>query len=220
MSRRTSPLRQRWRTAVLAAGLTLAAYGQAGTALAAGGSPIPEPDAPPSGKTAIPTRSTTEATPAARPAPTTRRTPLVPTPDAPVTSAKPTPQPQPQPRATAPARVPVAAAPSPPPAPVTRAAAPSRPAERTARRASPPPAKAKPRPQKTSATKKAQTTTPVTRTPHDTIRLGLPIATLAPLDEDSAASAGLLLAAAVLLAATGAGGLVVGLSARRIVSGA
>ncbi|HKY68787.1 MAG TPA: hypothetical protein VJM49_20535, partial [Acidimicrobiales bacterium] len=117
--------------------------------------------------------------------------------------------------------VPVAAAPSPPPAPVTRAAAPSRPAERTARRASPPPAKPKPRPKTTSVTKKAQATTPpVSRSPHDTIRLGLPIATLTPLDEDSAASAGLLLAAAVLLAATGAGGLVVGLSARRIVSGA
>ena len=61
---------------------------------------------------------------------------------------------------------------------------------------------------------------PVTRPPHDTLRLGLPVAVLDRIDEETSTQVALLVAAALLLAASGAGSLVVGLSTRRIARGA
>jgi hypothetical protein len=55
--------------------------------------------------------------------------------------------------------------------------------------------------------------------PRDASRLGLPLARLAPVAPDDRLTASLLVAAAVLLAASGAGSLTVGLSARRIARG-
>ncbi len=55
------------------------------------------------------------------------------------------------------------------------------------------------------------------RLPHDTLRLGLPVAVLGRIDEETSTQVALLVAAALLLAASGAGGLVVGLSTRRLV---
>jgi hypothetical protein len=61
---------------------------------------------------------------------------------------------------------------------------------------------------------------PATRLPHDTLRLGLPAAALGSIDDESSMEVALLVAAALLLATSGAGGLVIGLSTRRIVRGA
>jgi hypothetical protein len=57
----------------------------------------------------------------------------------------------------------------------------------------------------------------VTRPPHDTLRLGLPVAAVGRIDDETSTEVALLVVAALLLAASGAGGLVVGLSARRLV---
>lgn len=59
-----------------------------------------------------------------------------------------------------------------------------------------------------------------TRPLHDTLRLGLPVAALVPSEDDGGAQAGLLVVAALLLAASGCGGLVVGISARRMAGSA
>jgi hypothetical protein len=60
----------------------------------------------------------------------------------------------------------------------------------------------------------------VVRPPHDTSRVGLPFAALVPGVADPEARVALLVAATLLLAASGAGGLVVGLSTRRIARSA
>lgn len=72
--------------------------------------------------------------------------------------------------------------------------------------------KAKPRP-------KAATPTTV-RQPHDASRLGLPLGRLVPADDDPSAGTALLVTAALLLAASGAGSLTVGVSLRRIARSA
>jgi hypothetical protein len=90
-----------------------------------------------------------------------------------------------------------------------------------------PAAKPKPKPKPKSKPEKAPVAAartpsppPVARPPHDTLRLGLPIAVLPTLEDEASTQLALLLAAAVLLGASGAGGLVVGLSARRLARGA
>jgi hypothetical protein len=236
MSRRTTSLRQRHPRAALAACASLAALLQTGVAFAAGGSPLPAPDAPPPGHALRPARATAEATqtnvpqatPTAKSTPktTTRAvtpTPDTPSPDPPLATATPQTASKPKParrnviRTTAP-RAAVTTAPdssttyTPPSAPT-----------RTERIAAPPAAKPKPKPKPAKRPVVAARTPsppPVTRPPHDTLRIGLPVAVLAPLEDDASTQFALLLAAAVLLAASGAGGLVVGLSARRLARGA
>jgi hypothetical protein len=60
----------------------------------------------------------------------------------------------------------------------------------------------------------------VLRPPHDVGRLGLPLARLVPVTSDESTRTALLVAAAVLLVASGAGSLTVGLSVRRLARGA
>ena len=238
MSQRTTSLRQRHRPAALAAGLALAAVIQPGSALAAGGSPLPAPDAPPSGQALRPAQATVDATqtkaapatPSPKTTPTTTRpatvtpTPDTPTPDPPLAAAptqtvsKPEPKPAsgPETKTTAAPRGEVTTAPASPatyaqPTRTTRAAPP----------AAKPKPKPKPKPRKAPvAAVRTPSPPPVTRPPHDTLRLGLPIAVLPTLEDEASTQLALLLAAAVLLGASGAGGLVVGLSARRLARGA
>jgi len=60
----------------------------------------------------------------------------------------------------------------------------------------------------------------VPRTPHDTLRLGLPAAALARIVEEPEARDALLAAAALLLAGAALGGCVVGIAARRLARAA
>ncbi len=237
MSQRTTSLRQRHRPAALAAGLALAAVIQPGSALAAGGSPLPAPDAPPSGQALRPAQATADATQTAAapatPSPNDARRPR----DRPRSRRHPTrphrirPSPQrrrrrsrnrsrslrrrPETKTTAAPRGEVTTAPA---SPATYA----QPTRTT--RAAPPAAKPKPKPKpKPRKAPVAAVRTPAAardRPPHDTLRLGLPIAVLPTLEDEASTQLALLLAAAVLLGASGAGGLVVGLSARRLARGA
>jgi hypothetical protein len=107
--------------------------------------------------------------------------------------------------------------------PVQRAA-PRPTATRAARPAPPPKAAPKPvarRPKAVATKPKRIAALPIPAgRPRDASRLGLPLARLAPVTpDDRALTASLLVAAAVLLAASGAGSLTVGLSARQIARG-
>ena len=223
MAPRTSSLRQRQRAA-LTAGVVLAALTSTGAALGAGGAPLPAPDAPPPTESTQsvkePTAKTSTATSRTE-APAQPKTSTTPSPDPPVsaetatrTAPAPAPVPAPAP-APAPARAaPVAATPVPPAA--------SRPASSATTRANriTPKPKPKPKPKATVAPARKPTTPPVLRSPHDVRRLGLPLARLVPVTGDDPARTALLVAAAVLLAASGAGSLTVGLSVRRLARGA
>ncbi len=213
MAPRTSSLRQRHSRAALTAGVVLAALTSTGTALGAGGAPLPEPDAP------LPTQSTRSVkAPAAKTSTTTdttqagtTETSATPTPDAPIGATTT----EPAPARTAPVAVtPVAPAASQPAA--------SRPAPSATTRANRTTTKPKPRPKPKAAAAPARprTTPPVLQPPHDVRRLGLPHARLVPVTSDESTRTALLVAAAVLLVASGAGSLTVGLSVRRLARGA
>ena len=219
MSRRTSSLRQRHKSAAFTAAAVLAALTWIGAALPASGAPLPEPDDPPpsqstrSVKAPAPKTSTTNNTADARPAATN----ATPTPDAPIvaTPTEPAPRPAPAP-APAPTTV-TPVVPSPTPSAATTTVAPR------AKPATTP--KPKPRPKLAPESKRASTppataTRTVLRPPHDVDRLGLPLARLVPVTDGESTRTALLVAAAVLLAASGAGSLTVGLSVRRLARGA
>ena len=215
MSRRTSSLRQRHKSAAFTAAAVLAALTWIGAALPASGAPLPEPDDPP------PSQSTRSVkAPAAKTSRTidtaeaaTTETSATPTPDPPIigTTTQPAPRPAPAP-APAPTTV-TPVVPSPTPSAATTTVAPR------AKPATTP--KPKPRPKLAPESKRASTppataTRTVLRPPHDVDRLGLPLARLVPVTDGESTRTALLVAAAVLLAASGAGSLTVGLSVRRL----
>ena len=217
MSRRTSSLRQGHKSAAFTAAAVLAALTWIGAALPASGAPLPEPDDPPpsqstrSVKAPAPKTSTTNNTADARPAATN----ATPTPDAPIVATPTEPAPRPAP-APAPTTV-TPVVPSPTPSAATTTVAPR------AKPATTP--KPKPRPKLAPESKRASTppataTRTVLRPPHDVDRLGLPLARLVPVTDGESTRTALLVAAAVLLAASGAGSLTVGLSVRRLARGA
>jgi len=209
MSRRTSSLRQRHKSAAITAAAVLAALTWIGAALAASGAPLPEPDDPPpsqstrSVKATAPKSSTTNDTAEARPA----APKATPTPDAPIVATPTEPAPRP-----APAPTPVV--PSPTPSVATTTVAPR------AKPATTPKPKPKLAPEpKRASTPPVTATRTVLRPPHDVDRLGLPLARLVRVADDESTRPGLLVAAAVLLVASGAGSLTVGLSVRRLARG-
>jgi len=215
MAPRMASLRQRHTRAALTACTVLAALVWAGAALGAGGAPLPAPDDPPSsqptGRVKAPAAKTSTATKSGTDEPTASQTRVTPSPDPPVsaeTASRTAPAP-------APARTSVAATPVP-----SAASEPavSRPAPSTTR-ATPPTPKPKPRP-KPEAAAVPRMTPPTLRPPHDVRRLGLPLARLVPVTSDESKRTALLVAAAILLVASGAGSLTVGLSVRRLARGA
>lgn len=216
MSRRTSSLRQRHRSAAFTAAAVLAALTWIGAALAASGAPLPEPDDPPSSQSTRSVKApaaktpTTNDTAEARPAETN----ATPRPDAPIVATTTEPAPRPAP---APARTTVTPVVSSP----TRSAAPAAVAPRAKPVTAPKPKpNLKPKPNRASTPRLATATPTVLRPPHDVDRLGLPLARLVPVTDGESTRTALLVAAAVLLAASGAGSLTVGLSVRRLARGA
>jgi hypothetical protein len=215
MTPRMASLRQRHTSAALTAFVVLAALVWAGDALGAGGAPLPAPDDPPSsqptGRVKAPAAKTSTATKSGTDEPTASQTSVTPSPDPPVsaeTASRTAPAP-------APARTaPVAATPV--PSAVSQPAV-SQPAPSTTTRASTPTPKPRPKPHVAAV---PRTTPPTVRPPHDVRRLGLPLARLVPVTSDESKRTALLVAAAILLVASGAGSLTVGLSVRRLARGA
>ncbi len=216
MAPRMASLRQRHTRAALTACTVLAALVWAGAALGAGGAPLPAPDDPPSsqptGRVKAPAAKTSTATKSGTDEPTASQTRVTPSPDPPVSAETAS--------ATAPApaarTAPVAATPV--PSAVSQPAL-SRPAPSTTTHATTPTPKPRPRP-KPEAAAVPRTTPPTLRPPHDVRRLGLPLARLVPVTSDESKRTALLVAAAILLVASGAGSLTVGLSVRRLARGA
>ena len=214
MAPRMASLRQRHTSAALTAYAVLAALVWAGAALGAGGAPLPAPDDPPSsqptGRVKAPAAKTSTATRSGTDEPSAPQTRVTPSPDPPVsaeTASRTAPAPAPA-RAASVAATPVPSAASEP--------AVSRPAPSTTR-ATPPTPKPRPKP---DAAAVPRTTPPTLRPPHDVSRLGLPLARLVPVTSDESKRTALLVAAAILLVASGAGSLTVGLSVRRLARGA
>ena len=231
MAPRTSSLRQRHSRAALTACVVLAALTSTGAALGAGGAPLPGPDDPPSTLSTrsvkAPATKTSTTTSSRTDAPAQHETSTTPSPDPPgsTTTTKTT-----KTTRTAPAQAPAAARPAPvaatPIQPAVTQPSVSRPAPSNVTRANRTTPKPKPKP-KPKATAKAaahpagpRTTRPVLKPPHDVRRLGLPLARLVPAADGESTRTALLVAAAVLLVASGAGSLTVGVSVRRLARGA
>jgi len=212
MAPRMASLRQRHASAALTAYVVLAALVWAGGALGAGGAPLPAPDDPPSsqptGRVKAPAAKTSTATKSGTDEPSAPQTRVTPSPDPPVsaeTASRTAPAPA---RAASVAATPVPSVASEP--------AVSRPAPSTTR-AAPPTPKSRPKPRAAAV---PRTTPPTLRPPHDVRRLGLPLARLVPVTSDESKRTVLLVTAAILLVASGAGSLTVGLSVRRLARGA
>jgi hypothetical protein len=202
--------------------------------LAAGGTPMPGPDDPPSTLTPSSTKTTTRSSGSQTATTSTKRTAEsavpVPTPDAPLVAA-----PVAGPRASV---TPSVVGPTPdvvqrtaprvPVVPVVTRTAPRVVAPTTttmSRTAAKPARKPKPKPQATAKPKlqakphHAAPTKPLepprrAGVPRDAVRLGLPAAVLAAGPSDAELNGELLVAAALLLAAAAGGSLLLGIAAR------
>jgi hypothetical protein len=84
-----------------------------------------------------------------------------------------------------------------------------------ATRAARPEAAPKPKPKPKATTTPRRKQPAIARAPHDAYRLGLPLGALAPAG-DAASNTALLIAAGILLAASGAGSLAVGITVHRV----
>lgn len=202
MSRRASSLRQLWGHAALCGSAVLFTLIWPGATLGAGGAPLPAPDDPPAGHWV----TTGGATTTARTAPSTST--IMPTPDPPTT---------PQPSRTTPssAPAPTSTRTAAPVVPRQQAVTPVSSAAARATRAARPEAAPKPKPKPKATTTPRRTQPAIARAPHDAYRLGLPLGALAPAG-DAASNTALLIAAGILLAASGAGSLAVGITVHRV----